>query len=382
MYHLTYLPVVLAAVAEGATLDGIRSLVWEEARAMSRRVGPVAPQPDDGYVHWSTTKDALGECMKLGLIEKAVVPSKRVQVDAHRGRTYALTPAGARLVADIQARPTSFRQLIASILIDSHPYYAALLRYLGAAPIVLRTYTEEELRAHKAASPLWIDRVAEEVASHTEATMRLPKTADAVQQVAAGVREGLRRRFADVDAPRPKDVLDTVDDLVCSLTLRRLDLAIDAISFNVLMSWSRWLYLADESRYVLHLPGRVTWAAADVKIDSPAAIGWRGVRQNGDRVASLLSQAYRDIATTQGHPTDSAPLLPIYSVRATVAFRAQVAVPVVDRVLAQVADGERDVPYAVRLAVAGAATPPASEPPFVLGDRRYYLLSIYPKRTE
>src|SRR6266550_1913276 len=105
MYHLTYLPVVLAAVAEGATLDGIRSLVWEEARAMSRRVGPVAPQPDDGYVHWSTTKDALGECMKLGLIEKAVVPSKRVQVDAHRGRTYALTPAGARLVADIQARP-------------------------------------------------------------------------------------------------------------------------------------------------------------------------------------------------------------------------------------------------------------------------------------
>src|SRR6266550_3717443 len=105
MYHLTYLPVVLEAVSEGASFDAIRRRVAEEARAMSRRVGLVARQPDDGYVHWSTTKDVLGECMKLGLIEKAVVPSKRVQVDAHRGRTYALTPAGARLVADIQARP-------------------------------------------------------------------------------------------------------------------------------------------------------------------------------------------------------------------------------------------------------------------------------------
>src|SRR5207247_4467849 len=141
-----------------------------------------------------------------------------------------------------------------------------------------------------------------EVASHSEAAMRLPKTAHAVQQIATGLRDGLRRRFSEVDAPRPKDVLDTVDDLVCSLTLERLGLQIDAISFNVLMSWSRWLYVADESRYVLDLPGRVAWAAAVVTTDAPAAIGWRGVRGNGERGAALLSPADRDIAAETGHP--------------------------------------------------------------------------------
>lgn len=382
MYHLTYLPVVLVAIAGGLNFDTIRRRVWEEARAMSRRAGPVAPQIDDGYVHWSTTKDALGECMKLSLVERASLPSKRAQADAHRERTYALTDGGRRLVEQFEERPSAFRQLIAPVLIESHPYFAALLKLVQEHPIVLRTYTEEELREHKRISSLWVDRVAEEVALHSEETMGLPATTEAITGLAAGLREGLRRRFASDPSPRPKDVLDTVDDTVCALTLERLGLSVDAISFNVMMSWSRWLYVAEESRYVCDRPGRVVWASADVSVQEPYEVVWRGVREHGDLVASLLPEAYRDLATLAGHPVDAAPLLPIHEVRATAAFRARVPVPVVDRVIAQVADNERSVPYQIRLAVAGAALPPRSEPQFYLGDRPYYVLSISPKPVE
>lgn len=133
---------------------------------------------------------------------------------------------------------------------------------------------------------------------------------------------------------------------------------------------------------MLDLPGRVIWASADVSSQPPYEVAWRGVKENGSRVAGLLPEAYRDIATAEGHPLDSAPLLPIYTVRATAAFRARVPVAVVDRLVAQVVDGERSVPYQVRLAVAGATAPPKSESQFYLGDRPYYVLSISPKPTE
>src|SRR5688500_7597078 len=87
LYHLTSLAVVLAAVAEGAPFDHIRVRVGEEARAQARRAASWAPPVDDGYLHWSTTKDALAECMKLGLVDRVALPSKRGQVDAHRERT-------------------------------------------------------------------------------------------------------------------------------------------------------------------------------------------------------------------------------------------------------------------------------------------------------
>lgn len=382
MYHLTYLPLVLEAVSDGASFDVVRKKVAEEARAMSRRLGPVARVPDDGYVHWTTTKDALGESMKLGLLERSPVPSKRAQVDAHRGRRYQLTRDGERLLSEVRAAPSSFRQRIAPLLIQSHAYYAALLKKLSAAPIAIRTYTEEELRVHKSSSSLWIDAVASEVVAHGTETMRLRASDDAVRHVANGIREGLRRRFRDVESPRPKDVLDTLDDLVCALTLERLELPIDAISFNVMMSWNRWLYLADESRYVHGLRGRIAWPAADVVIDEEPTIRWRGAREFGGRIVALLSEVYRDIAVREHHPVDSAPLLPIYEVRATTAYRARVPVALVDHIIAQIADEQRQAPYSIRPQLAGANPFPSSESPFMLGDSPYFVMSLHPKTQE
>jgi hypothetical protein len=212
--------------------------------------------------------------------------------------------------------------------------------------------------------------------------MQIPATSDAVQALATGLREGLARRFAHVPQPRGKDVLDTVEDVICALTLNRLGLPIDAISFNVLMSWSRWLYVADESRYVHDLPGRIVWAAADVELAEPITVAWRGLTANGDRLAEFLPEVYRDLAVQSGASGDEAPLLPIYTVRATAAFRAGVPIPVVDRLLAALADGERAAPYRLRFAVGTGAWTAVSEPPFALGDRPYYFLSLHPTSAE
>jgi hypothetical protein len=266
-------------------------------------------------------------------------------------------------------------------LLEHHSSYALLLDRLTRGPLVLRTYTEEELKAHRDASSLWLDGIAAEVAAHSEATMGLPASAQAVQGLATGLREALVRRFREVEKARAKDVLDTVDDAVCALTLARAEVPLDAISFNTLMSWSRWLYLAEESRYVAGVPGRTIWAAAEVTSQDGVCVTWRGVRDRGDRVASLLPTVYRELAE-RFHAGGGSPLLPIYEVRATVAFRAGVAVPVVDNVIAQIVDGDRRATFEVTLALGTTAWPAVSEPAFALGERPYYVMSVTPKDPE
>lgn len=377
--HLPYLHAVLAGIRDGASFNRLRVIVWDSSRTVGRvaREGGDAQPLDDGTTHWSTTKDAIGECMKLGLVVRDPIPSKRALVAAHRERVYRLTPEGAAFVEAVDDDATRFREAIAPRLIAAHPYFAGLLTRLAIAPIAMPTFTEEVLRRFKGETSLWIDRLAEEVAAHHAATMGLSAGPEDIAALAAGVREGITRRFRRTERqPSSKDVLDTVEDAVAALTMRRVGLSIDAISLTVLMMWCRWLYIGDESRYVADVPGRVIWSTATIGAGPDYTITRRGLAASRDGVTASIPDAYRALAALWDAEGDEVPLVPIYALRATVAFRQRVAGPLVDRVLAGIYDAEFPAAFGVRFAVATGEWRAPSEPPFLLGGEPYFFVSV------
>jgi hypothetical protein len=193
------------------------------------------------------------------------------------------------------------------------------------------------------------------------------------------VRTALDRRFRASATPSSKDVLDTVTDALIVSALESRGLHFDAITFNVLTSWGRQLYILDESRYLHAMPGRAVWGTASIKAGGEVVVARRGLSEYGDLVAEQLPVAYRDLADAKsedfgGHAVRH-PYLEIFKVRALTAFRVGVNTSLVDRVVAEIAEHSRPAPFHVELHL-GTLDWPSSEPAFRLGSRRYYVMLI------
>lgn len=381
--HLPYLQVLLDGIASGRTFDQLRADLRAAAATLSRRAGGqvAASRVSDAYAAWSVVADSLGELIRLGLLERRPVPSKRDSVDLHRNARYELTEEGQRLQAATHANPSAFRRAIAPVLIQRHPYLDAVLKRLESGPLVLPEYTEAELQEMKNPDGQWISRLGADAARRI--TAETPDASTSPERIVERLRQGLQRRFRNAAPQRPKAVLDAVQDILVSATLEAFGLKIDAITFNLLASWGAYLYLLAESRYVADRSGRVLWATADVSRDeSEVQVAWRGLAAYGDQVTKELARAYRELANMRsGGAAGGFPYIPIYEVRALAAFRVGVSDELVDRVIAGLVDGERAAPMRVDLALGQASWQATSERPFHLGDRRYYVMIVKPEEN-
>ncbi|MGH8542344.1 MAG: hypothetical protein ACREX3_01580 [Gammaproteobacteria bacterium] len=379
--HVPYFQTLLDGVGEEQSFDELRMSLRQAAVDLTRRAGGrvAASRVGDAYTAWSTTADALGELMRLGLVERKPLPSKRDNVDAHRASRFALTAEGQRLEEETRRKESAFRAAIAPLLIQSHPYFAAVLDLLAHGPLVLPEYTEEMLRGFKDADGHWIPHLGADAAARIQRSM--PGATTSADEVTARLTVGLRRRFTSGTAPRPKAVLDTVQDILVAATLTAFELKIDAVTFNVLASWGSYLYVLSESRYVAGVAGRVMWETADItRTGEGIVVQWRGLKAFGDRVAKELAQAYRELADDKvGGEPGYFPYVPIYEVRALAAYRVGVSDQIVDRVIAELADQTRPAAFRVELALGAGNWQATSERPFRLGERRYYVILIKPE---
>ena len=105
-----------------------------------------------------------------------------------------------------------------------------------------------------------------------------------------------------------------------------------------------------------------------------------------DRVASELATAYREIADARsaelGGSSVRYPHLEIFKVRALAAYRARVNDPVVDRVIAEIAQRTRPAPFRIELALGAGGWQASSESPFRMGNRRFYVMLVKPEGAE
>jgi len=384
--HVSYFYSVLEGIATGQCFDELRLRLRQLGNELSRRSGGNASTARiaDSYTFWSPTADSISELMRLGLVERRPLPSKRVNVDAHRDATYALTLPGQLIIEQSRGSESLFRGALTPLLINQHPYLSTLRRVLAEEPLLIPEYTEDELKEFKQAGDSWTRELGEDAANRMKRSMSLAKVSS--ESVTTQIRESLGRRFSGGAEPTAKDILDTAADALIVATLEARQVRYDAITFNILMSWGRQLFIFDESRYVHGMPGRTIWSTADVEgPEQHERVTRRGLSRYGDQVAQQLATAYREIAdaiaTDGGAPGSLYPYLEIFKVRALAAFRLKVNVSLVDRVIAEIADRDRTAPFRLELQL-GMANWPSSEAPFRLGSRRYYVILIKPEGDE
>lgn len=384
--HVPYFQETLDGIAAGESFDGLRLRLRQLSNELSRRAGnsPASSRVADEFTLWSPTTDSIAELMRLGLVERHPLPSKRVHVDAHRETTYTLTPLGQEVIGRAGSGGTSLSGELTPLLIQQHPYLASLCRALSEQPLLVPEYTEEDLKEFRQGEESPAVRLGADAARRmAEAMPGADLTAEAVT---AQVRQALKKRFPPGSQPTAKDVLDTMNDALVVAALESRGLHFDAITFNVLTSWGRQLFIFDESRYVQGRPGRSVWATADVEAadDESYSVTRRGLSAYGGTVAEELGTSYRQLAEAMSEERGGHvkyPYIDIFRVRAFTAFRLGVSAALVDRVIAEAASGEREVPYRVELQL-GTSNWPSSEPAFRLGSRRYYVMLIKPEGEE
>jgi len=375
--HVAYFQCVLEGVAGGLPFDELRRKLRAVAATQAR---VTAARVEDAFTFWSPTVEALGELMRLGLLEHRPLPSKRAAVEAHREAIYTLTPAGREMAEIADGNTSAFKERLTPRLIERHPYLAGLCRILAEAPLLIPEYTEESLREFRR-SESWTLAVAEDALARMQAGMPLERVGG--EWVRSRLLEALAKRHPEGgEAPSSKAVLDTVLDALVAVALRIRGLPVDAVTFNVLMNWGRQLFLLNESRYVLGRQGRTVWATAlvDQGSDGQVNVSRRGYSGFSQTVAAELPRAYWDIASSitaeLGDGGVRHPYVEIFRVRALTAFRAGVNDMLADRVMADVADGVLAVPYRIEFALGSGVWTAVSEPPFILGDRRFYVMLI------
>ncbi len=142
LQDLSYIEVAVQLVAAGATFEQIRrGLVGRAAELaqLSDIDGSFDQRPwditrTDGTKHVHNTVDVLKELMRLGWLDKRVLPSTPNSAYLHADSTFRLTPAG-RAWADLAAKDQrgAYNQLV-GVLSSAHLQFRGFLRVVGATP--------------------------------------------------------------------------------------------------------------------------------------------------------------------------------------------------------------------------------------------------------
>lgn len=189
----------LVGLREGATFEGSRQRYSATVEKLALQgVGRrTASRVGDRDAYWAPTAEVLLEAIRLGFVERQQVPSARRYVEAHRDRSYALTPLG-RDVADLaQNNIAAFCDRLAAAIYEAHAYFRALIGKLQAAPIACPEVSESEVDAASGegrGTQYWAEYVTEKLRPQVSAGAGVD--AGAIKQtIVATVRRRFRQRW-------------------------------------------------------------------------------------------------------------------------------------------------------------------------------------------
>jgi hypothetical protein len=137
---VSYLFETLALIPEQVSFDGIRKHLIGMLPEVRRERATASKE-----MFWSNVRDSLRELMKLGLVERAALPSRTNQLDAHRGRTFLLTEAGTKFLELERRDAWEFRDRFAQAMLIAHPYLREFYRLLGAQELFFPRIQKSEI---------------------------------------------------------------------------------------------------------------------------------------------------------------------------------------------------------------------------------------------
>ena len=386
--RLDYLDVVLSTLTSRAraTVDDVRTAIGQFIEELALR-GEARQTRDWRHplAYRDTAVECIRELMRWDLVESVPLADSAESFDRIRGLQIRLTAEGTQVAG---LKITERREIFGQRILTNYPAFFELLRILETCDLLVPELSDAEIRENFR-DPLL---AAEEqdgwagVASMVVSTLKLnsapanfrPAPTPSDSKLAEEIGRYLLRRFRTRIPKNVKEVTGTVNKAIAQAVLRAAGFSGDWNAYDRSLRWGHDLYLCNDARYVLGIPGWVAWSASKVHRDGYSfRIERRGVTQFRQVVRKALVRAYERIAEAHRSPGVQVPLIPIYEVRETAAFDARVCNEVVDRVLGEMVLEHSDSSLVVQLHLADLKDFAPSARPFRLGERRYFYVSMH-----
>ncbi|MFG2615684.1 hypothetical protein [Streptomyces anulatus] len=353
LQELAYVESAALAVSEGQPFERIRLAILNRAETLARSTdldgsfdaAKWQRRRADAMSYVHNTVDVLKELMRLGWVERHVLPSTPRSAYAHADVTYETTPAG-RAWTDLvrQDRLEGYNALVGALL-DAHPQFKGYLRLVGARPDSTTDHLTVPLLRNDGPSDGSHERYLAAFVSHvTEASKAgdLGWTAPpgAIEESLRGyVTRAVQRSEARAKQRRAQqrssDGTDREEQfitrkrfiLLCEEAAVRLSFSaagcpMDYISHELLRRWTRFLGLANFSYYAPGPPALRLWATGRVEGSGSESAFHRLV---GHDVRSSVLRSLPQIWSTPDGHLDDASYHPVWRVRAAVCWQLRIS---------------------------------------------------------
>jgi hypothetical protein len=386
----------MTGLLSGATFEEVRRAVVDRARDLDREAdldgafdeAKWERRRSDPKEHVSNAVDVLKEAMRLGWVERRVLPSTPDSAYLHSNDVYELLADG-RTWAElaVQDRRAAYNALTGALM-DAHPQVAGFLRAIGArSDSESSSFTIPMLRwdqVRHLSEDLYLEDLLQVVVAAAEAG-RLGWHADA-ETIETGIRSYVTRirarRAARDKTQSRKEFLKTCEEATTKVAFAASGCPLDYISMELLRRWTRFLGVGNFSYYApgpyaLRLWGTGTVEGSGSEVSIARRIG-PDVRRE---VLSTLLEAWRE---RRAGP-EASMYAPVWELRAAVCWRLRIADTEWDKAISELLHGaHKDQPYRVHLDQASLGPAPASTRPLLLpspaGSRIFNVMTIIPSK--
>ncbi|MFB7905257.1 hypothetical protein ACFC1T_02345 [Kitasatospora sp. NPDC056076] len=371
--------------AEMIALNGDHDGLFDQKKWNQRRANSMA------YVH--NTVDVLKELMRLGWVERHVLPSTPRSAYAHAHVTYEPTAAG-RAWADLirQDRPAGYNALTGALL-TAHPQFEGYLRLVGARPDSASDHLTIPLLRNDGPPAGDHNHYLDAFVSHvTEAVLAgglgWTTSSEAVEEGLRGyVNRAVLRSQARASqggtAPAPpitrKRFAILCEEAAVRLAFTAAGCSMDYISHELLRRWTRFLGLANFSYYAPGPQALRLWATGLVE-GSGEAPGFD--RNVGEQVRLAALRALPRIWSSTNGLLDDASYHPVWRIRAAVCWDLRISDEEFDAAIEAAYRGNfSELGFRVHLDEASNLRTPGSVRPLVLGqgtgrERVFHVMSL------
>jgi hypothetical protein len=394
LQELSYLEQAAIGILDGVPFERLRRMLVDhminlsEASLGTGNTAVLRNAHENPRRYVRNVSEALKELMKLGLLEKATLPSSADSAHLYRRTTFALTTAGRAWAELCRTDRRAAYDELTSRLIATHPQFLGYIRLVARGFVVpLAKWADQpEPRSRNAFIQLLARNAGEGLrgggCGWTSSETEIHR---AISEYVAGIQ--LRADGKGVDPfKRNQDFVGSCEEALVKFAFTSAGTPIDYISHEILRRWTRFLGLANFSYYVPEQPtGLRIWPTADTRVENESLRFDRRVGDNWRAKAlEVLPEAYDQIRRED--PTGSL-WVPIYKVRANVCWKLQIQDSEFDRAVIEMGRGERSLSGAqVNLDPSQYGTVPPSERPLVVetrnGRRTFYSMSLVLSRSQ
>jgi len=379
-----YLFETLGLISEQVNFDGIRKHLigmLPEGRRERAKASEA--------IFWSNVRDSLRELMKLGLVEKAPLPSRTDQLDAHRSRKFSLTEAGNKFLELERRDAWAFRDRFTEAMLVAHPYLREIYRLLGSQelffPRIQKSEIPGDVDVWRNGPPASLEGLAAFLADSIQQVMDKEVRITGLED---RMRPYLLSAWKRLDAEQKahafsQAVVKTFNDVAIRVLLQVYGQRMDYVTFRSAVRLLSDLGAIWNTRSLKDRRGWTIWATSSATIpnsttnlspgeESLRGDAWFRRRASDDNVVreALVSSFFSLRGRRGGFAL-------IHELRAEICHRMKIHGSDFDRMLRRLhSQSLVDETYAINLDRGGADELPPSEEPFRIGKRAFYLITL------